>query len=416
MDWSKIKRPLKIGFYGNVGNGHFHLMRALNQGVEFEAFLFLREDIQLHNNPISDSKILTEKILLKKEWVNNFVPSKSRLLRQVKDLQLDLIILSDNGPMISPYLKIPSIFTPSGWDFTVLPFAKKFSIRKFFTFIYSQLLRRNQIIGLRNCHAVVGPNDAPFIKAFKNLELHEFGVRNFLGKSYLCVDTELFRPRTTAELSDDASKLSVTHDFIVFHPSRFLIRADESKIISGHWKANDVLIRGFSQSLPRLMELYSKPVLVMLDLGKEVSADIDIAKKMVRDLQLEDNVIWLKPAFKHVFARTELAHFYSVSDIVADDFGVGWWGSVVLEALATNCEVISKVDLNVEKSRYASFPVRHAENIHEVSTQIICVAEYKSGTAIEPPKNREWVLNEHSYFAMQQYFKNIVIQLCNPKQ
>jgi hypothetical protein len=69
----------------------------------------------------------------------------------------------------------------------------------------------------------------------------------------------------------------------------------------------------------------------LIDRG--ASPDVDQAKDIVRQLGIEQYVQWLKGPHPYGFDRAELLPLYSVADVVVDEFGIGWFGSVVIEGL-----------------------------------------------------------------------------------
>src|SRR5207248_4826794 len=61
-----------------------------------------------------------------------------------------------------------------------------------------------------------------------------------------------------------------------------------------------------------------------------------------RSSDLTDQVLWLQPPRPDGFTRDELIDLYAISDVVADQFGAGFFGYVVLEALSVGRPVLSE--------------------------------------------------------------------------
>ncbi len=53
------------------------------------------------------------------------------------------------------------------------------------------------------------------------------------------------------------------------------------------------------------------------------SLDEGKSKKLVDDLRISDNIIWIKPVPKN-----QLIQYYNITDIVLDQFVLGSWGTV----------------------------------------------------------------------------------------
>lgn len=428
---------VKIGLLGNTGNGLFHLHQALRRVPDVETHLFLPEATALHNDPRSDGSydLTTDETVHFGQWVNTKVPSQSKILNRLLDLNLDLLIVSDVGPMIAPYCSTKVVFAPAGGDFTLLPFGKSLrvgtdsrgfsigtgglsaSITKgldwlgfFAVSTYRKWLGINQRRGLRSCTAVIGSADPPFTEAFIELGLAKSGVTNLMGKSYLAIDTDLFSP-SASEGSRLVEHFRQESDFIVFHPSRFLMQDKPHLKKAGQWKANGTLIRGFAQAVPELTSMGLRPILVLLDLPSHVSPDVNCAKGLVLSLGVDKHVRWLRPSVGSVFTRQDLASLYAGSHVTADDFGVGWWGSVVLEAMSSGCPVITKYIPDLEWTRYGDFPAIFASDSDSVADTLVALASEPQARRQLAATGRQWVLREHSYQAVANRIQHILSPL-----
>ena len=417
---------MKIGLLGNTGNGLFHLHQALRSVPDIETHLFLPEATVLHNDPRSDGpyELTTDPTVHFGHWINTRVPSRSKVLDRLLDLNLDLLIVSDVGPMIAPYCSTKVVFAPAGGDFTLLPYGKSLRVsgsshgvsigtfglpksmvkgldwpRFFAVSTYRKWLGVNQRRGLRSCAAVIGSADPPFTEAFIELGLARSGVNNLMGRSYLAIDTDLFSP-SAAEGSHLVENLRQESDFIVFHPSRFLMQKTQHLERAGQWKANGTLIRGFAQAVPELTNMGLRPSLLLLDLPSYVSPDVSSAKDLVLSLGVDKYVRWLRPSSGSVFTRQDLAPIYAGSHVTADDFGVGWWGSVVLEALSSGCPVITKYRPDLERKRYGEFPPIFTPDSDTVTETLVALASDPQGRRQLATTGRQWVLREHSYQAV----------------
>ena len=135
-------------------------------------------------------------------------------------------------------------------------------------------------------------------------------------------------------------------------------------------------------------------VLVMPD--RMVSPDIERAKAIVKELSIEKNVLWIKGGNPEGFTRHELVKFYSIADVVADDFGIGWFGSVVLEGLSVGKPVLSYVDEKVMSILYPWHPLLSSntrKGNFELLRQLYTDKEFRDKQGM---LGKEWIEMFHS--------------------
>lgn len=108
-------------------------------------------------------------------------------------------------------------------------------------------------------------------------------------------------------------------DFIAFHPSR---QHWEKDIRHPDWeKGNDVFIEGFAKFVK---ERNPKAKSIFIEWGQKVCE----SKELIKQLGIEENVIWIKPLHNYAMIRVILS-----SDVVADQFYLGAFGSTTPKAL-----------------------------------------------------------------------------------
>ncbi len=271
--------------------------------------------------------------------------------------------------------------------------------------MYRKWLGFNQRRGLRSCAAVVGPADQPFEQAFAELKLGTSGVKNLMNKSYVAVDTDLFSPKVLAG-HGPAKELTEASDFIVFAPSRFLMQREPDLERSGQWKANEILLYGFAEAVPTLTGRGFSPLLALLDLPSSISPDVNRAKDLISSLGLNEFVRWLRPTNGSTFTRRDLAPLYACSHVTAGEFGVAWWGSVVLEALSSGSPVITKYEPRLEHMRYGNFPPLSTPDPEAVAEALVALASDANRRQRLGFTGRRWVLKEHSYEAVSTRIYN----------
>ena len=126
------------------------------------------------------------------------------------------------------------------------------------------------------------------------------------------------------------------------------------------------------------------------------SPDIGKARQIIKELGIEKNIVWLKPPIEQGFPRKELMNFYSIADIVADEFATGWFGSIVVEGMACSKPTLCYVDEVVMQQLYPWHPIISAKDPDTIAELI---AEYyfdEKKRKEQGELSRKWVTEFHS--------------------
>lgn len=406
---------MKIAFFGNICNNLYQIAKALRAHSGFETHLYLENINDPQQLPESDDPQLRNNY---PDWIHKgsyltpaqlVAPWRSSLVKQFSSH--DLIVVSSLGPIFAQFAKKPTAFLCSGGDVTIQPFPLEFrfrytTAREIITaFIIGFWQRR----GIRTSSRIWSQPFFPFINALEKLGIPQSNV----SESYfpVLVDTQKFKViENTGDNLDPIVKYLVNNfDFILFHPSRIMINPSSLLKATGQWKQNDLLFRGFARFLQN--HPHNRAVLIMPE--RSESPDIPLAKQIIRDLEIEKNVVWLKPPRPFGYTRDELIPLYSICDAVADEFGIGWFGSVVLEGLAMEKPVLSYVDKQVMSKLYPWHPIlsdNSVEGVAELLSRLYANVDYRRDKGL---MGRKWVEEFHSETnAAQIYVKNM-LQLVN---
>jgi glycosyltransferase involved in cell wall biosynthesis len=389
---------MKVALYGNVCNNFYSLAKSLREFKIAEAHLYLNDKVDLQNRPENDDPQLLNNypswIHLHSSW-DPFALLKKFDRTFVNELnKYDVVFLSDLGVILAPYIKSRTIFYVTGGDLTRIPFTSRYmqefrGVKSWLIRSYISFMQRR---GIKNCDMIITQPFMPFRSALNKLQVN--GKR--VSKSYypLLIDTDSIR--YTAGARDEIDMVNKEKlkpfNFILFHPSRLFIEKKKNYVEMGVWKGNDNLFQAFAIFLRK----YNVTDACIALPERIHSPDISLAKQLISDFGIERNTVWLKPSSEEGFARNELVKFYSLSDIVADEFATGWFGSIVVEGLACGKPTFCYVDDDVMKTLYPWHPIISASEPEAIAERIAEFYFDKQKAKAQGDISRQWAVEFHS--------------------
>jgi glycosyltransferase involved in cell wall biosynthesis len=405
---------MRIAFYGNVANNFYQIVKALRVQSQVDAHVYIDRRDPMSMRPESDLRALKNNY---PDWIHegDYVTRMSMLFpwrsKLVKELEAyDAVVVSYLGPMFAQFIRKPAFFFVTGSDLTLLPFPREFGFlyqsfkSKVTAWVKGFWLRR----GIRVMAAIWTQPYSPYVHALQKLRIDESRIARIYFP--LIIDANRFKVDENARYVQDKNmqRIVSSYDFVVFHPSRIMMRDQPQFKASGQWKRNELLFRGFGRFIQQSGA--QRSVLVMPD--RTQSNDLALGKEMIREMGLDQHVLWIKPPRPEGFTRDELVAFYSVADVVADDFGIGWFGSIVLEASAVGCPVVTYVDENVMSRLYPWHPLLSADTEEKIAEHLTVLYRDPTRRREIGQKGREWIQEFHSEeSASAIYIKNLT-QLC----
>ena len=429
---SSLPKKFKVALVGNIANNFYREGKALQQieDIEFHLFMQLHAGIPNTELPESDEPSLSGNY---PAWIKcfstlNFKSLYFKLLgldslvdSHTVDLvnslsEYDVCIFSGPEMALIPFVKTKTIFRATGSDLTVYPIFSfeeynalrsigyerlplKDRIKSKMTYTLNQILYRKAVA---TADFVDWGFGKPFQDALQDLQVPQ---RKLLSIFRLTIDQEVFKP---VEDSVDYCKKMwgfEEDDFLVFIPSRIMISDSYIHQRTGQWKASDEAMLGFRLFLDGLPEEEARKTFLVIP-DRTRSDELEKAKSMVGKLKLDRNVRYISGASRDGLTRYELIRMYSRAAVVMDDFGAGWYGSVVVEALSCTCPVISYVPEDILNLFCNWHPILIAQKKDQIAGMIRKIYDDPSLTRQIKEKSRQWIKETHSSQSVRTHVEN----------
>jgi glycosyltransferase involved in cell wall biosynthesis len=144
-----------------------------------------------------------------------------------------------------------------------------------------------------------------------------------------------------------------------FHPSHLDWKVQDRGRYRNSSKGNDRFIRAFARAVRSGLEAEC----VILDRGP----DRDIAKDLINELGVADRFIWKAP-----LSRQDLFAEYAQADVVIDQFDVGGYGGITIEAMSVGKPVMIYLQENCLRLLYPEpMPVLNCRSEEEIYAAIM---------------------------------------------
>jgi glycosyltransferase involved in cell wall biosynthesis len=266
----------------------------------------------------------------------------SFLMRSVRLIaflrKFDVIACSGYAPLWAVWAKRPFVFASYGSDLDQVAKQGWSGVSQgslnIITKMFWALFKYYYVWSIRKAKAfLISPYQ---IKTAKSL-----GLKNLHFFSHI-IDTDIIRPMGLRQRRHEKLKMrkKLNCDLILFHPTR-QIWTDRA---IADCKGNDQVFEAFARFLK---EYRKRAKLIVVEKGW----DVDASKKLVKELGIEDNVVWLSS-----MPRREMCRLYNVVDIVLDQFVVGVLALVSVEAMACGTPVLTYVGCSPKDMFYDEMP------------------------------------------------------------
>ena len=193
------------------------------------------------------------------------------------------------------------------------------------------------------------------------------------------------------------AKLNAT--FLVFHPAR----QHWSEKRHPDWeKGNDIFLKGFARFIH---EVERRAAVVLVEWG----ASVEDSRDLIESLGITGNVIWVPP-----MSHRRMVGYIRASDLVADQFFLGAFGSTLPKALS--CGRASMLYLDPEIHRecfYEMPPVLNAKTSDEVFLQLSFAHGNKKEIEKIQEQGKQWYQRHHSNKAIADKLISIYSRVLN---
>lgn len=405
---------MRVGLAGNMNNNLYGLGLALQHYSDQEPVLLIGENEPYINHPENDHEIGWHR----PPWIQTIPRTESRLLRyyptRSKSLdtlnRCELVVLSGEYVSLAPFISAPTVFFATGADLTAFPFRETYPVtsggrmrQKATNRVLREAHIRNHTRGIQAATVISAAPFGPFRNSLALLGVPEGDARLLAPAFPIPVSAQLFRPRSADELTEAGKTLRDCGDFLIFLPSRLVSSATRSRLNTGSWKNPEALIVGMSSFLDRLPSDRRAGVrLVVID--RAHSPDRQLLQRRLVNSSIGSHVTWISADSVGGFSRLEMASLYSAVDVVADDFGAGWYGSVAVEALLSERPVVTYVDPYVMDKEYSGSPFLNSRTGPEIASALFEMWANPDLRSAVGSAGRSWAESNHGLEAAVHTF------------
>lgn len=450
---SRSEGKLRVGLFGNVCNNLLfaaQALRAHSHRVEPILFVDQWEARSPASNPylhLADGE--RPDWIVEGDYNRLDDPGRSALRADAEKAGVELIICSAFGPILCQFGRIPYVFFSTGADLAVYPFVPKrlsAGSRHVLIDLFHEPWWRQQgvswprraghfmrrILDRGRAEALDPWAGLPlrgllsdyFWEAVKIARLQRSGIakaemvlawdipaKNLPLRALGVPDDRVHRkyPRLVVEIppapgEGEQASLPFRPDpdvFTIFIGSRMVFRRNWLLRHTGNNKRNDLGILGCAEAVKR-----SGRRMRILIPDTSISEDVDLARVKVREAGLEGHVEWIRPPAGLAFSQNEMMEICRHSDVVLDDFGAGWMGSLVLESVSVGTPVVSNVEWVARN--YGWIPVLQAKRPDEIAKAILYLSEDAAAAREVSRKGLEWIEEYHSFRASAAFWDGVV--------
>lgn len=398
---------MRLALVGNMNNNFFSLMRYL-RALGVDAHLLRYRTEHAHFSPAADTWTLERwrpyihDLELDLNYAT-FLRASPSFIREQLD-GYDLYVGCGPAPIFfyRAGLRL-DVFLPYCVGIEIIAEARIEPSRPLRS-LYFQLLRRYQILGLRRntrfCVSMAAAVEPATERAFRRLGVEPLP----LGIPMVCTVDEPAREEEAAHLGAWRARLRAA-DWVVLSHSQHRWRTLDNfaRSVPNMGYGNDVLIRGFAEYATRARS--RAPLLVLFEYG----VDVPHSKRLVSELGLGDRVLWLPK-----MSRKEIMLLLGEADVGAGEFGLGNWGGVGWEILASGKPLLNYV-LWTEESFHRRFgyplpPILNAREPSDIARRLLECEAAPERTRELGRRSKEW-FDRYDGIALARKWRSLLRRL-----
>ncbi len=277
----------------------------------------------------------------------------------------DLLHLHGEAYLWANIIDKPFIYQSHGYDLDQMPFNKANLKQAALSFFARRAIRKASV-------ALVIPHQYEFLK--------RLGIERRGAYLPFPMDLDKYKTVDAKELRAGLLSKRSSAELVFFHPSRHEWVDNNTPSNKG----NDKVLRAFAAFMKRSNH---KAILLLVNKGRNVAE----SRRLVESLGIGESVVWLQ-----AMPKAQLIEHYAASDIVLDQFSLGNFGQIFLEAMA--CGRTTFAYLKGYEGTYAELPP--AINVftdEDIAGNLIELAKDRSKLDLIGHRSREWVQKYHGW-------------------
>ncbi len=224
------------------------------------------------------------------------------------------------------------------------------------------------------------------------IAVRKLGLRNYRFVPHPVNEEFLKADPQATELRNHLQK-TLGSDFVIFHPSR------QHWDIQRHpdWeKGNDIFVEGLARFIS---ETNPKASAIFVEWGEKVND----TKRLLEELKIADRVIWISPK-----PNRQMIRYIHAADLVADQFFLGAFGSIMPKALACGKPVMLYFNDEIHRWCFDKMPpVISAKTEDEVYGGLVRLYTDKEWATTLIEEGRSWYFKYHSNEIIEKTFLEI---------
>ncbi len=215
----------------------------------------------------------------------------------------------------------------------------------------------------------------------------KLGLKNYMFFPF-AIDIDFYKPNNI---------VSNREKILFFMPSNLDWGVTDNKSDRNSTKGNDRFLKAFAKAVNQGIKLE----LILLDRGP----DRHLAKEIVKKYSMENHVQFMQEA-----SKLQLKELYHKADVVVDQFDIGSFGTIGLEAMSCGKPVMIYINNTLANICYEGDlpPVVNVSNETEIFEAIVDLVSTSGKIDAIGMQARTWIENNHSFSKVYKKFNDVI--------